>query len=117
MKALYPYGQHLVNVTGTLTSSGLTATLYAPGVSGLPTDEWTDVYDITITSSDTTVEQVQLTDGTLTLTYQISATEPIDSNAVVPWRFGKGKTIYALAGAVTAAKAINVLVRGISSKT
>lgn len=116
-KVIYPYGQHLVNVTCSLTTAGLTAVLYAPGTSGLPTDEWTDLHGIHITTDDSTTETVTVTDNTLTLVYKINSGQSVHDSNPVPWRFGKGKTIYAQAGAVTAGKAIAILCRGISAKT
>jgi hypothetical protein len=117
VKAVQPYGYHLLNVNLLLTSAGLTAAIVSPGVSGVPTDEYTDIHSVTISGNDTATQVVTLTDGVVTATYYVSTTARVVEQSLVPRRFGKGRQVVVSAGSVTATKTISVLVRGVTTKT
>ncbi len=83
-------------------------------------DEWTDIYTIVITTNDTAVQQVTISDGTTAIIYFVggaASNPPVLDQGTTPIRFRKGATITATAGAVTAAKTIAINVRGLASKT
>ncbi len=113
MSYFRPYGK-LANATVSLTNA-------APGPTTLITanaDEFTDVYTVIISSNDTAIQQVTLSDGTNTLgVYQVPIGGTIVDVGTIPVRGKKGGNITAAAGAVTAAKTISVTVRALLSKT
>ena len=109
-------GKKLVNASIALSSGSLTGAVFTP-----LSDEFTDIYSIVITSNDTTTQQVTVSDTVTTLTYFVggaaTGNPPTVDQASVPVRFKKGTAITVTAGAVTAAKAIAVNIRGLSSKS
>lgn len=97
-------------VTGTLGP----VTLITPG-----SDEWVDIYGVTITSNDSALQTVTLDDGVNVINvFYVGAGQPaVLDIANIPSRARKGGAIRVTAGAVTAAKAINVKVSALISKT
>ena len=100
----------LLLIPGTLTGN-----LLVPLV-----DEWTDIYTIVVTTNDTAVLQVTISDGTTSIVYFVggsTSNPPVLDQGSTPIRFRKGATIVATASAITAAKSVAINVRGLSSKT
>jgi hypothetical protein len=120
-KHIPSHGQQLAWGQAALVNGGLTAMVMPNGgVSGNAVGTanlFFDCYGVTLTSSDTTVQAVTLSDGTNSITWQVGAPSPVDGGAVVPYRFAAGCQLVASAGAVTSAKSINVAVRGVWTKT
>jgi hypothetical protein len=115
MSFLAKEGKHLASGSATLTNGSPSATLFTP-----ISDEWSDIYSLAISSDDTAVERVTISDGTTSLVYYVgggAANPPILDQAEIPVRFGKGLAITATASAVTAGKHIAVNLRGLTSKT
>jgi hypothetical protein len=96
------------------------ATLTTPLIT-LASDEFFDLYSVILTTNDTAIEQVVITDGTTTVaTYFIgggTTGQSIVDIATVPLRIKKGGVVTATATAITAAKSISVKVTGLVSKT
>lgn len=108
-------GKPLFNGSALLVPGTLAANLFVPLASN-----WTDVYSIVISTNDTAVQQVTLSDGTTSLSYFVGggANNPviIDQGAT-PVRFKMGATIAVTAGAITTGKTIAVNIRGLVSRT
>lgn len=104
-----------------LTSSGLTAQVFpAGGTSGSTPGAnplWLDVYGVAITSNDTAIEQVTLSDGSNSVTWFVGAPSGIVDVGPMPYRFNAKAPLVVSAGAVTAAKTISVAVRGVVAGT
>jgi hypothetical protein len=116
-KAIGPLGQQQIWGSAVLTSSGLTAQVAYPGGVQGGVAPFADVYSVSISSSDTVVQTVTLSDGVNSVTWQVGAT-PVADEAIVPYRFaGGGPGLVASAGAVSGGAAIDVTVRGIVSRT
>jgi hypothetical protein len=109
-------GKHLANGSATLINGAPSATLFTP-IAG----EWTDIYSIVISTDDTSIDLVTVSDGTTSLVYYVGGgsggNPPVVDQASVPVRFGKGIAITATASSVTAGKHIAVNIRGLTSKT
>lgn len=108
---------------GTLIDFQVSLTNGTPSVANAFTpksDEWVDVYTIVLSTNDTAVQTVSISDGTRTLKYYVGGSAvafiAFDQGSV-PIRFKKGTAISVSAGAVTAAKTIEVSIRGLASKT
>ena len=100
-------------------------TQLAPGTLGpvvlitCGADEFFDLYGITLTSNDTALQAVTIDDGVSTIQiYYVGLGQPavLDISAV-PFRGRRGGQIRVTAGAITAAKNINVKVAGLITKT
>jgi hypothetical protein len=109
-------GKTIIFGTATLTngSPGPT-TVFTP-----KSDEWTDVYTVLITTNDTAIQQITVSDGTKSIVYFVGGSGgaiPVLDEGSTPVRFGKGLVITATAGAVTAGKSVVCNIRGLSSKT
>ena len=115
MSIFKPYGR-LVSGQTVLTPGTLTLALITPG-----SDEFVDLYSVVISTNDTAIQTVTVSDGTNTLgTYFIGGGAPASSIvdiATVPVRGRRGGVITVTAGAITAAKSIAVKVTGLQSKT
>jgi len=111
-------GKQLVWNSVALTSAAPTAMVLPPGgASGGDGTYFIDVYGIALSSSDsTTIQQVVLSDGVNSVTWQIS-TSPIMDDALTPYRFLAKNGLVVSVGGVTAGKTINVSLRGVASKT
>jgi hypothetical protein len=113
-------GQQLYWGQVALTNGAVTAMIMPTGgISGQApgaSSNWPDIYGVVITSSDATVEQVTLSDGTNSVSWQ-SGTSPVCDDSVVPYRFLPGVPLFVSASAVTSGKQINVAIRGVLSKT
>jgi hypothetical protein len=108
-------GKPLFNGSATLVNGSISATLYAP-ISTV----WTDVYSIVITSNDTAVELITISDGTLSLLYYVGGTTsnvPVMDQASIPYRMKRGQAITVTANAVAAGKTTAVNIRGLVSST
>lgn len=82
----------------------------------------TDLYVVHITTNDTAVETITISDAVTTLTYFVGGAaggnnQPLYDQAAVPLRFKKGATITVAANAVTAGKQTNVNMRWLFNKT
>jgi hypothetical protein len=122
-KNIPPLGQQMVWSSVQLVLGGLTTLLMPPnGISGQAPltlaqgGAFADVYAVTLTSSDATIEQVVLSDGTNTVTWQVG-TSPVNDVPQTPYRFAAGRPLYVSASAVTSGKAINVTMRGVVTRT
>lgn len=107
------YGHALFSGSATLTNSTTSALLYSASAN-----IWPDLYQVAISTNDTTIQQVTITDGTTTLIYFVggsASNPPVVDQASIPVRFVKGATITATAGAVTAGKSIAVNIRGLTA--
>jgi hypothetical protein len=123
-KKIPPEGQQVVWSSVALTSSGLTAMIMpANGQSGqaaIPAGGagalFSDIYGVNLTSNDTTIQAVTLSDGFNSITWQVG-TSPVNDAPPTPHRFRAGQPLFVSAGAVTAAKSINIQMRGVVTRT
>lgn len=111
------YGKPLVSNVATLANGALSAVLVPP-----PTGGWFELYVLHITSTDTAINTVTVSDGTTTITYFTGGMPggnniPIYDQASIPVRFGKGATVTVAANAITAGKNVQVLARGLFTRT
>ena len=94
------------------TTASLTAAV-AAGSAGLP---FTDIYSISLTSDDTTVNAVTLSDGVNSVTWRVG-TSPVGDSGRTPYRMAAGAPLFVSANAVTSGKTINVAMRGVVTRT
>jgi hypothetical protein len=103
-----------------LTSSSLTGQLLPPGgMSGNPGGAgslFVDIYNVNLTSDDSAIEQVTLSDGVSTVTWMVS-TSPVNDVAQTPYRFRTDRGLAISASAITSGKHIACSIRGVLSKT
>lgn len=108
-------GKTLINGQVVLVNGNISQTIIA-GVLG----KWIEIYSVVISTEETAVRTVTITDGTITQTYLVGGGVPnpptLDQGAV-PVRFMKGTTLTASADAVTAGKHISVMIRGLLATT
>jgi hypothetical protein len=119
-KHILSEGQQLVWQNVLLTSTGLTGPLLpAGGVSGAgpqATPLWVDVYGISITGNDTTIDQITLSDGANTITWFLTTTA-IEDDAKVPYRFNANGGLTVSAASISSSKSVSFSFRGVISKT
>jgi hypothetical protein len=109
-------GKHMVNGSVTLTSGAPSAVIFTPA-----SDEWTDLYELAVTTDDSAIRSLTVSDGTTILTYAVGGTTgqnpPLVDQSSIPVRFKKGTAITVTASAVTAGKHIYTNARFLTSKT
>lgn len=110
-------GKPMFNGSVLLVPGTLSGVVYTP-----VTGSWSDVYSIVITTNETAVRTVTISDGTTTLTYFVGggtggANPPVLDQGTTPVRFKAGTAITVTVAAMTAATTIAVNVRGLVSKT
>ena len=110
-------GKPLASGQASLSNATLSATLFVTGANG-----WLDLYTLHITSTDSAVNTVTVSDGTTTLTYYVGGNPggnnvPVYDQCSVPVRFKKGATVTVAAGAISSGKTVQVLARGLFSMT
>lgn len=86
------------------------------------TDEWTDFYSIAISTNETTVRALTITDGSTTLTYYVGGAAggtnpPVFDQGTIPVRFKKGHSFTFSVPAVSVSTTISLNFRWLSSKT
>lgn len=118
MSFLATNGKGLVSASVTLTNGAPNSAAAIAAVAGA----FTDIYTVVITTNETAVRTVTLTDGVTSISYYVGGSAagvnvPVFDQGSVPLRFKPNTAVQVNATTVTAATQIYVNIRGVRSNT